>query len=62
MTIGGGKASLNGNNVRTAKPLFQGHNQPRIPHSAIGYYDLKSKSFLKYQHDMSLDHGVYGFC
>ncbi|SMP51272.1 Glycosyltransferase WbsX [Desulfonatronum zhilinae] len=50
------------NNVRSAKPFFSGHDQPRIPDKTIGYYDLSSEDFLLYQHKMALNSGIFGFC
>jgi hypothetical protein len=33
-------------NVKKAKPLFNDHYQPHIPHSSIGYYDLSDPNVL----------------
>lgn len=48
-------------NVRNAKPLFDGHNQPRVPLNH-NYYDLSNVETLKWQCKLAHDHGVYGFC
>lgn len=49
-------------NVRSAESYYQGHYQPRIPHSDIGYYDLNDESVLERQAQMASDHGIEGFC
>ena len=48
-------------NVRNAKPLFEGHNQPRVPLNN-NYYDLSSIETLKWQCKLAREHGIYGFC
>ena len=48
-------------NVRNAKPLFEGHNQPRVPLNN-NYYDLSDVKTLKWQCKLAKDHGIYGFC
>ena len=48
-------------NVRNAKPLFEGHNQPRIPLNN-NYYDLSELETLKWQCNLAREHGIYGFC
>ncbi len=48
-------------NVKEAKPLFEGHNQPRIPLNN-NYYDLSQLETLKWQCKLAKDHGIYGFC
>lgn len=48
-------------NVRNAKPLFEGHNQPRVPLNN-NYYDLNDVETLKWQCKIAKDHGIYGFC
>ncbi len=49
-------------NTRKAKPLIEGHYQPREPHDDIGYYDLSDWRVLKHQAEMAKAHGIYGFC
>lgn len=49
-------------NVKKAQPLFEGHYQPHIPHSDVGYYDLSDVSVMKKQAEMAKEHGIYGFC
>lgn len=48
-------------NVKSAKPLFEGHNQPRIPLND-NYYDLSDIETLKWQCKIAKEHGIYGFC
>lgn len=48
-------------NVRNAKPLYEGHNQPRVPLNK-NYYDLSDVETLKWQCKLAKDHGIYGFC
>lgn len=48
-------------NVRNAKPLFEGHNQPRVPLNN-NYYDLSNIETLKWQCKLAREHGIYGFC
>ncbi|MCM8536351.1 MAG: glycoside hydrolase family 99-like domain-containing protein [Lentisphaeraceae bacterium] len=57
-----GKGFTEWTKVRAAKPLFPGHNQPRVPHNDIGYYNLTDLDALKKQADLAKAHGVYGFC
>lgn len=48
-------------NVKKAKPLFEGHNQPRVPlHN--NYYNLLNQETLHWQVDMANKYGIYGFC
>lgn len=48
-------------NVKKAKPLFQGHYQPRIPLNN-NYYDLTEVEALRWQCKIAKEHGIYGFC
>lgn len=48
-------------NVRNAKPLYEGHNQPRVPLNK-NYYDLSDVETLKWQCKLAKDYGIYGFC
>ena len=48
-------------NVKGAKPLFEGHNQPRVPLND-NYYDLSDIETLKWQCKIAKGHGIYGFC
>ena len=48
-------------NVRRAKPLFPGHEQPRVP-GPLGYYDLTDPGVAAAQAVLARAHGVHGFC
>ena len=48
------------NLVKDAKPLFQGHNQPRIPKDKI-YYNPTNAEVLRAQAEMAKKHHVSGF-
>ncbi|NOQ32163.1 MAG: glycosyl transferase [Helicobacteraceae bacterium] len=48
-------------NVKKAKPLFEGHYQPRIPLDK-NYYDLTDVETLRWQAKIAKEHGIYGFC
>lgn len=47
-------------NVKNAKPLFEGHAQPRIP-LYHNYYDLSDINTLKWQCITARKYGIYGF-
>lgn len=47
--------------VKEAKPLFEGHNQPRVPLNN-NYYDLSDISVMHWQAKIAKAHGVDGFC
>ena len=49
-------------NSSKGSPRFDGHYQPRTPHSDIGYYDLSDVEALKKQAELAKRHGIYGFC
>lgn len=48
-------------NVGNAKPLFTGHDQPRVP-ADLGYYDLRIPEIREQQADLAKEAGVEGFC
>ncbi|HTZ35084.1 MAG TPA: glycoside hydrolase family 99-like domain-containing protein [Stellaceae bacterium] len=48
-------------NVVSAKPLFPGHDQPRVP-GELGFYDLRSPEILHEQVALAREHGIAGFC
>lgn len=57
-----GKGFTEWDNVRKARPLFQGHVQPHVPHPKIGYYSLLDRDFLEFQHGLAYAYGVRSFC
>ena len=48
-------------NVAKAKPLFKGHDQPRVPRD-LGFYDLRLADVRAKQADMAKEAGVDAFC
>jgi lipopolysaccharide biosynthesis protein len=48
-------------NVRRARPLFRGHNQPRVP-AELGYYDLRNPDVREAQAALAAAHGIDAFC
>lgn len=48
-------------NVGKAKPLFKGHDQPRIP-ADLGYYDLRLPVVREQQAELAREAGVTAFC
>lgn len=48
-------------NVKKAKPLFDGHNQPKIPINN-NYYDLLDINVMRWQASIAKKYGLYGFC
>lgn len=47
--------------VRRARPLFPGHDQPRVP-GELGYYSLLDPSVRAQQAALAAAHGVSAFC
>lgn len=56
-----GKGFTDWVNVKKAKPIFKGHQQPRIP-LGDNYYDLSKIETLKWQTEIANKYGIYGFC
>ena len=56
-----GKGFTEWNNVAKAKPLFRGHDQPRIP-ADLGFYDLRLPEIREQQAELAREAGVEGFC
>lgn len=56
-----GKGFTEWTNVGKAKPLFKGHNQPRVP-TELGYYDLRLPIIREQQAQMASEAGVTAFC
>lgn len=48
-------------NMKRAKPLFEGHYQPRIPLNH-NYYDLSDPEVMRWQVGLARKYGLYGFC
>jgi GT2 family glycosyltransferase/glycosyltransferase involved in cell wall biosynthesis len=48
-------------NVARAKPLFRGHDQPKLP-ADLGYYDLRNPETQEAQAALARRFGVHGFC
>ncbi len=48
-------------NVKKAEPLFDGHEQPKVPLNA-NYYNLLDNSVKKWQIELAKEAGIYGFC
>jgi lipopolysaccharide biosynthesis protein len=48
-------------NVVRARPLFRGHDQPRIPRD-LGFYDLRLPEARQAQADLARSYGIHGFC
>lgn len=48
-------------NVKKSKPLFWGHNQPRVPLNQ-NYYNLLEDGVLEWQAKLAKKAGIYGFC
>ncbi len=48
-------------NVRKAKPLFEDHDQPRVPLNN-NYYNLLDSDTQVWQANLAKKYGVYGFC
>ena len=48
-------------NIKKAKPLYDGHEQPVIPLNN-NYYNLLDVETIKWQCELSKKYGLYGFC
>lgn len=48
-------------NVAKAKPLFKGHDQPRVPRD-LGFYDLRIPEVRAKQAELAKEAGVDAFC
>lgn len=56
-----GKGFTEWTNVGKAKPLFNGHDQPKVP-ADLGYYDLRYPEIRELQAQLAQEAGIEGFC
>lgn len=58
-----GKGYTEWTSVQKARPLYKGHNQPRVPKNEY-YYDLADDDAMawKWQAELAKQYGIYGFC
>ncbi len=56
-----GKGFTEWTNVGRAKPLFRGHDQPKVP-ADLGYYDLRLPEVREAQAQLAREAGIEGFC
>ena len=56
-----GKGFTEWTNVKKAIPLFQGHDQPKVPLNE-DYYDLLDNSVKLRQAVVAREYGIFGFC
>ena len=57
-----GKGFTEWTNVKKAKSLFINHDQPKVPHKSLGYYDLSEKNSLVKQVNLATSYGIDAFC
>ncbi len=56
-----GKGFTEWSTVKAARPLFEGHDQPKIPKGRY-YYDLLSKETILRQNKLMRQYGIDGIC
>ncbi len=49
-------------NMKKAKPLYEGHRQPRIPKDNNYYCLLDNGKTMEWQAKLAKDNGIFGFC
>lgn len=57
-----GKGFTEWTNVKKARPLFEGHNQPRVPLNQNYYCLLDGGRTMLEQAKLAKEHGLFGFC
>ncbi len=56
-----GKGYTEWHNVSKARPLFKGHEQPKLP-GELGFYDLRLQETQENQSLLALHYGISAFC
>lgn len=56
-----GKGFTEWTNVKKARPLYAGHNQPRVPLGG-NYYDLRDPKTFERQVSLAKEYGIDAFC
>ncbi len=56
-----GKGFTEWTNVTRARPLFRGHEQPKLP-ADLGFYDLRLSASREAQANLARAYGIEGFC
>ena len=56
-----GEGFTDWNAVKAAQPLFEGHDQPRVPIDK-NYYDLLDKKTMLWQAELMKEYGIDGMC
>ncbi len=55
-----GKGFTEWTNVTSARPVFLGHHQPKLP-TTTGFYDLRLPESVAMQNDLARSAGIHGF-